>query len=42
MRPLIDQDLSAVFYDLTTVAVIGQSDLDDNVRAYGLAKCGLI
>ena len=42
MRPLIDQDLSVVFYDLTTVAVAGQTDLDDDVRAYGLAKSGLI
>jgi transposase len=42
MRPLIDQDLSVVFYDLTTVAVTGQTDLDDDVRAYGLAKSGLI
>jgi transposase len=39
---LIDQDLSVVFYDLTTVAVTGQTDLDDDVRAYGLAKSGLI
>jgi hypothetical protein len=38
MRPLIDQDLSVVFYDLTTVAVTGQSDLEDDVRAYGMAK----
>ncbi|OLP05890.1 IS1634 family transposase [Rhodoferax antarcticus] len=42
MRPLIDQDLSVVFYDLTTVAVTGQTDLQDDVRAYGLAKSGLI
>lgn len=42
MRPLIDQDLSVVFYDLTTVAVTGQTDIDDDVRAYGLAKSGLI
>ena len=42
MRPLIDQDLSVVFYDLTTVAVTGQADLEDDVRAYGLAKSGLI
>lgn len=26
MRPLIDQDLSVVFYDLTTVAVLGQTN----------------
>ena len=42
MRPLIDQDLSVVFYDLTTVAVTGQTDVEDDVRAYGLAKSGLI
>jgi len=42
VRPLIDQDLSVVFYDLTTVALTGQTDLEDDVRAYGLAKSGLI
>jgi len=42
MRPLIDQDLSVVFYDLTTVAVTGQTDVEDDVRAYGMAKSGLI
>jgi transposase len=41
MRPLIDQDLSVVFYDLTTVSVTGQTDLEDDVRAYGRAKSGL-
>ena len=42
MRPLIDQDLSVVFYDLATVAVTGQTQLEDDVRAYGLAKSGLV
>ena len=42
MRPLIDQDLSVVFYDLTTVAVTGQTSLEDDVRAYGMAKSGLV
>jgi transposase len=42
MRPLIDQDLSVVFYDLTTVVVTGQTDLEDDVRAYGMAKSGLV
>ena len=42
MRPLIDQDLSVVFYDLTTVEVTGQTDLPDDVRAYGRAKSGLV
>jgi transposase len=42
MRPLIDQDLSVVFYDLTTVAVTGGAVLEDDVRAYGMAKSGLV
>ena len=42
MRPLIDQDLSVVFYDLTTVAVTGRAVLEDDVRAYGMAKSGLV
>jgi transposase len=42
MRPLIDQDLSVVFYDLTTVGVTGQTDLPEDVRAYGRAKSGLV
>jgi len=42
MRPLIDQDLSVVFYDLTTVAVTGQTDLEDDLRTYGMAKSGLV
>ena len=42
MRPLIEQDLSVVFYDLTTVGVTGQTDLEGDVRAYGRAKSGLI
>lgn len=42
MRPLIDQDLSVVFYDLTTVGVTGHSDLQEDVRAYGRAKSGLV
>ena len=39
---MIDQDLSVVFYDLTTVEVTGQSELEDDVRAYGRAKSGLV
>ena len=42
MRPLIDQDLSVVFYDLTTVCVTGQTQLQEDVRAYGRAKSGLV
>lgn len=42
MRPLIDQDLSLVFYDLTTVQVAGVSEVSGDVRAHGKAKSGLI
>ena len=42
MRPLIDEDLSVVFYDLTTVEVAGEAVVADDVRAYGLSKSGLV
>ena len=41
MRPLIDQDLSVVFYDLTTVQAEGESVVTDDVRAFGRGKSGL-
>jgi transposase len=42
MRPLIDEDLSVVFYDLTTVEVTGQTELADDVRAHGMSKSGMV
>jgi len=42
LRPLIDQDLSLVFYDLTTIRAAGLSEQDDDVRRYGMAKEGVI
>ena len=42
LRPLIDQDLSVVFYDLTTIRAEGASTLDGDVRHFGLAKEGVI
>lgn len=42
LRPLIDQDLSMVFYDLTTIRAAGLSEQEDDVRRYGLAKEGII
>ena len=42
LRPLVDQDLSLVFYDLTTIGVTGLSEQKDDVRQYGMAKEGLI
>ena len=38
IRPLIDQELSVVFYDLTTVRIHGEGVVADDVRAYGINK----
>lgn len=42
LRPMVDQDLSMVFYDLTTIGVEGHSELADDVRHYGMSKEGLV
>ena len=42
LRPLIDQDLSVVFYDMTTIRTEGATILQDELRQYGMAKEGLI
>ncbi len=38
IRPLIDQELSVVFYDLTTVRIHGEGVVADDVRAFGMNK----
>ena len=35
LRPLIDEDLSVVFYDLTTIRTQGLSEQDGDVREKG-------
>jgi hypothetical protein len=40
MRPLVDQELSVVFYDLTTVKVHGEAVVDGDVRDFGKSKDG--
>jgi len=42
LRPLIDEDLSVVFYDLTTIRAEGHSQQDGDVRHFGMAKEGVI
>ena len=42
LRPLIDQDLSVVFYDLTTIRAEGGTTLEGDVRHFGMAKEGVI
>lgn len=42
LRPMVDQDLSLVFYDLTTIGVNGRSEMTEDIRHYGMSKEGLI
>ena len=42
LRPLIDQDLSVVFYDLTTIRAEGLSQQEGDVRRFGMSKEGII
>ena len=36
--PLVDQDLSLVFNDMTTISAAGLSEQKDDVRKYGMSK----
>lgn len=38
LRPLLDQELSVVFYDLTTIRAEGESQVDGDLRAVGHSK----
>ncbi|HEX7348506.1 MAG TPA: IS1634 family transposase [Rhodanobacteraceae bacterium] len=38
MRPLLDDTLSVMFYDLTTIRIHGAGQVKDDLRAYGLNK----
>jgi transposase len=42
LRPLIDEELSVVFYDLTTIRIEGLSEQKDDIRRHGMSKEGLI
>ena len=42
LRPLVDVQLSVVFYDLTTIRTEGSSEQDGDVRRFGMSKEGLI
>jgi transposase len=42
LKPLVDQDMSLVFYDLTTIRAAGLSEQEGDVRQYGMAKEGLV
>jgi len=38
LKPLLDQELSVVFYDITTVRIHGEKELGDDLRQYGHSK----
>ena len=42
LRPLIDEDLSVVFYDLTTIRAEGHTQQSGDVRHFGMSKEGVI
>ena len=42
LRPLVDQDLSVVFYDLTTIRAEGATRQQGDVRQFGMSKEGVI
>ena len=37
LRPLMNSDLSLAFYDMTTIRAAGLSELEGDVRHYGMA-----
>ena len=42
LRPLVDQELSVVFYGMTTIRAAGLSEQESDVRQFGMSKEGLI
>ena len=42
LRPLVDQDLAIVFYDMTTIRAAGLSEQDGDLRHYGMSKEGVV
>lgn len=38
IRPLVDRNLTVVFYDLTTVRIHGEGAVEEDLRAYGMNK----
>lgn len=38
LRPMLDQQLSVVFYDLTTVRIHGEARIEGDLRAFGMNK----
>jgi transposase len=42
LRPLVNQDLAVVFYDMTTIRTAGLSEQEQDIRKFGMSKEGMI
>ncbi len=42
LRPMVDQDLAVVFYDMTTIRAAGLSQQEEDLRHFGMSKEGVI
>jgi len=42
VRPMVDDQLSVVFYDMTTIGTEGESEQAGDVRQFGMAKEGIV
>lgn len=42
VRPLVNEDLSVVFYDMTTIRAEGLSEQADDIRRFGMSKESII
>lgn len=42
LRPLVDQDLAVVFYDMTTIRTAGLSEQEGDSRKFGMSKEGVV
>jgi transposase len=42
LRPLVDQDLAVVFYDMTTIRAAGLSEQTDDLRHFGMSKESIV
>ena len=42
LRPMVDQDLAVVFYDMTTIRAAGLSQQEQDLRHFGMSKEGVV
>ncbi len=42
LRPLVNQDLAAVFYNMSTICTARLPEQEDDVRKFGMSKEGVM